>query len=54
MSLSTLNGWFSESFSDAGLENFQDIYRFEISMYNIKGEEYQWQTDKCTCLKNAV
>jgi lipopolysaccharide transport system ATP-binding protein len=50
----TLTTWFSERRSETLLENLKDICPFEISMHNIEREEYQWQSDECTYLEDAV
>lgn len=50
----TLTTWFSERRSDTLLENLRDICLFDVTMHDIEREEYQWQSDECTYLEDAV
>ncbi|MBH8555292.1 ATP-binding cassette domain-containing protein [Nostocaceae cyanobacterium CENA357] len=50
----TLTTWFSERRSETLLENLRDICLFEITMHKIERPEYQWESDECTYLEDAV
>ncbi|ACK73834.1 ABC transporter related (plasmid) [Gloeothece citriformis PCC 7424] len=50
----TLRTWFSDRSSNTLLENLSNICPFEVSMYSIIREEYEWQRDECTYLEEAV
>jgi ABC-type polysaccharide/polyol phosphate transport system ATPase subunit len=50
----TLTTWFSERRSSQLLENLRDICPFEVTMHSIERAEYEWQSDECTYLEDAV
>lgn len=50
----TLTTWFSERRGNNLLENLRDICPFDVTMHDIEREEYQWQSDECTYLEDAV
>lgn len=50
----TLTTWFSERISNTLLENLTNICPFEVTMHGTERQEYQWQSDECTYLEDAV
>lgn len=50
----TLTTWFSERRSSTLLENLRDICPFEVTMHGTEREDYEWQSDECTYLEDAV
>lgn len=50
----TITTWFSERRSETLLENLREICPFEVTMYNFERPEYQWQSDECLYLEDAV
>jgi lipopolysaccharide transport system ATP-binding protein len=50
----TLTTWFSERRSETLLENLREICEFEVSMHSFERQEYQWQSDECTYLEDAI
>ncbi|MBW4432145.1 MAG: ATP-binding cassette domain-containing protein [Pelatocladus maniniholoensis HA4357-MV3] len=50
----TLTTWFSERRSETLLENLREICPFEVTMHKYERPEYQWQSDECTYLEDAV
>jgi lipopolysaccharide transport system ATP-binding protein len=49
-----LTTWFSDRRSNALLENLTEICSFEVSMHGHKRAEYEWQSNECTYLEDAV
>ncbi|MBE9189317.1 ATP-binding cassette domain-containing protein [Gloeocapsopsis crepidinum LEGE 06123] len=50
----TLTTWLSERSSNTLLENLTNICPFEVTMHGTKREEYEWQSNECTYLEDAV
>ncbi|MBG1271558.1 ABC transporter ATP-binding protein [Nostoc sp. WHI] len=50
----TLTTWFSNRRSDTLLENLREICPFEVTMHNFERADYQWQSDECTYLEDAI
>lgn len=49
-----LTTWFSERRSNTLLENLRNICPFEVTMHNVERADYEWQSDECTYLEDAV
>ncbi|MBV8882595.1 MAG: ABC transporter ATP-binding protein, partial [Chroococcidiopsidaceae cyanobacterium CP_BM_RX_35] len=50
----TLRTWFSERRGNNLLESLTDICPFEVTMQGINREEYEWKSDECSYLEDAV
>ncbi|WP_013334331.1 polysaccharide ABC transporter ATP-binding protein [Gloeothece verrucosa] len=50
----SLRTWFSERSSNNLLEKLNHICPFEVTMYGVKREEYEWQRDECAYLEDSV
>jgi len=50
----TLTTWFSERSSNTLLENLTNICPFEVTMHGTERKEYEWQSNECKYLEDAV
>jgi ABC-type polysaccharide/polyol phosphate transport system ATPase subunit len=50
----TLTTWFSDRRSNTLLENLTEICTFEVSMHGIERAEYEWHSNECTYLEDAI
>jgi len=50
----TLTTWFSERSSNTLLENLTNICPFEVTMHGTERNEYEWQSNECKYLEDAV